>query len=124
MQSVKVYRMRNGSRSQVFDGKVAKTWWERMRGLLGSSALGEREALLIAPCSSVHTFGMGYDIDVAFLDKSGRVIKCREHLAPSGFAGAWRSRSVLETAGGALRKADIQSGDRIYWCERNDKNCD
>lgn len=115
MQSIKVYRMRHGSRSPVFEGKLATTMFDRLKGLLGSATLKEREAMVIVPCSSVHTFGMKYTIDVAFLDKDGRVIKCVERIRPGRFAASWRSRAALETAAGGLRHADIQTGDCIYW---------
>lgn len=121
MKNVKVYRMRNGARNVVFDGRLATSMWERMRGLLGTSVLGEKEARVIFPCSSVHTFGMGYAIDIAFLDKTGRVIKCIEKLAPRRFAGAWSSRTVLEAAGGSFRCADIKTGDQIFWCTRTEQ---
>ncbi|MCZ6804948.1 MAG: DUF192 domain-containing protein [Proteobacteria bacterium] len=51
--------------------KVSKTsnFVERMRGLSGSPPLKKNEGLLIVSCSSVHSFGMSYAIDLVFLDK-------------------------------------------------------
>lgn len=115
MQRVTIFRVRGAARRIVLTGRVAKTWRERLRGLLGSSMLGSNEAMVIAPCSSVHTFGMNYAIDVAYLDANGRVIKCVESVAPRRLSGAWRSRSVVETAAGALRRVDVRAGDRLYW---------
>lgn len=120
MQRVTIYRVRGGARSVVFTGNVAKTWRERLRGLLGSAKLSSHEAMVIAPCSSVHTFGMTYPIDVAYLDANGRVIKCVEGVAPRRLSASWRSRSVVETAAGALRRVDVRAGDRLYWKESLD----
>ena len=48
----------------------------RLRGLLGRAPawLGPCGVLVLAPCSSIHTFGMRLEIDVAFLDGSGTVL--------------------------------------------------
>ncbi len=55
---------------------------QRLRGLLWRPAcwLGVRGVLAIAPCDSIHTYGMAYPIDVAFLDSCGRVLLARRGL--------------------------------------------
>lgn len=112
---VVIHRVRGADRRAVFTGSVAITWRERLRGLLGSSLMGTDEALVLSPCSSVHTFGMKYAIDVAYLDARGQVIKCIEHMAPRRFSGAWRGRIAVETGAGGLRRADVRVGDHLYW---------
>ena len=64
---------------------------ERARGLLGrrSSRLGAGGLLVLAPCRSVHTFGMRQPIDVAFVDgHSG--------MPPRRMAGCRGARIVIE----------------------------
>jgi len=63
---------------------ISKTsnYLERMRGLLASPPLKENEGLLIVPCSSVHTFGMSYAIDLVFLDKQWIIVKTVRSLKP------------------------------------------
>ncbi|MDQ5816482.1 MAG: DUF192 domain-containing protein, partial [Actinomycetota bacterium] len=39
---------------------------EKVRGLLGTCRLSEGQALVIVGARQVHTFGMGYAIDVLF----------------------------------------------------------
>ena len=39
----------------------------RRKGLLGRDTLADRHALVLAPCGSVHTFGMRFPIDVLFV---------------------------------------------------------
>src|SRR5690606_32442088 len=58
--------------------------WSRMRGLLGRARLadGARQALWLVPCGSVHTAGMGYPLDIVFLDRGGRVLDCCEGVRP------------------------------------------
>ena len=48
------------------------------------------------PCSSVHTFGMGYPIDVAFLDECGIVIAARRRVGPCRMLGVPHAACVLE----------------------------
>ena len=42
----------------------------RTRGLLGRASLAPDHALVIAPCSAIHTFGMQFPIDVIKIDRS------------------------------------------------------
>lgn len=51
----------------------------RLRGLLMSPE--NNDVLMLAPCRDIHTFGMGYAIDVAFVDERGCIIQsCRDVL--------------------------------------------
>ena len=50
---------------------VASTFAQRARGLLGTQP--RPELLMIAPCHSIHTFGMRYPIHIAFFDECGNV---------------------------------------------------
>jgi uncharacterized membrane protein (UPF0127 family) len=63
--------------------KETHTFSERLRGLLGTSPDTLRfDALHIVPCKGIHTFGMTYAIDVAFLDRRRRVIRVKRNLLP------------------------------------------
>ena len=54
-------------------------------------------ALLIAPCRSVHTVGMRVPIDIAFLDREGRVLSTRRAVRPGVFwLSEHRAHAVLE----------------------------
>ncbi len=67
--------------------------------LLGLSHLDRAEAgdgLLIPRCSSVHTFGMRFALDLYFLDDEGRVILIRRKVLPRRFASGRRASAVLE----------------------------
>lgn len=66
----------------------------RLRGLLMSP---ESDAvLMLAPCRDIHTFGMKYAIDVAFVDECGCVIQsCRDVLPNRRIRNAHAS-AVLE----------------------------
>jgi uncharacterized protein len=67
--------------------------------LLGLALLDRERAgpgLLIPRCRSVHTFGMRFALDVAFLDRTGGVISRRSAVPPGRFAVDRRAAAVLE----------------------------
>lgn len=67
--------------------------------LLGLSHLDREEAgdgLLIPRCSSVHTFGMRFALDLVFLDRGGRPCSLRLGVPPRRFAWDRRASAVLE----------------------------
>jgi uncharacterized protein len=95
----------------------AATSWEKMRGLLGRPPLAEGEGLLIDACAMVHTFGMRYPLDLAFLDPGGRVCKLVPGLVPARCAGSLGADATLELAPGALDRLQIKVGDCLAWKE-------
>ena len=83
-----------------FRAKVARTFPERARGLIGTKELAPGEGLLIEKCNAIHTFFMSFPIDVYFLDGENRLIKAVKMVRPWSFLvwGGWRAAQVLETA--------------------------
>ena len=76
------YVLYSKSKNQVLlnDMKLAATYWERMRGLMGQQ-LSESEGLMIKPCNSIHSSFMRIAIDVLFLDVDMRVMRKIETLS-------------------------------------------
>lgn len=72
----------------------------RMRGLARLDDLPPDEALLIPRCSSVHTFGMRFALDLVFVDRRGRVVRVERDVKPRRLRWVPRARSVLETRSG------------------------
>lgn len=85
----------------------------RRRGLLQHDLLPDDTALIIAPTNAIHTFFMRFAIDVAFVSKSGEVLKLRRDMRAWRMAAAWRGFAVVELASGALDRADTRPGDRL-----------
>src|SRR6187399_910556 len=72
---------------------------DRRARLLGLSHLDREQAgtgLLIPRCSSVHTFGMRFSLDLYFLGESGEVVSVRLALPPRRLASCRRASAVLE----------------------------
>jgi uncharacterized membrane protein (UPF0127 family) len=89
--------------------------FERARGLLARPALGSGEALLLAPCSGIHTCGMRYPIDAAFLDRDGRVLRVASNLIPWRFARCAGSHAVVEWPAGDAERFQISTGTILKW---------
>jgi uncharacterized membrane protein (UPF0127 family) len=86
----------------------------RRRGLLGRQTLPAGFALILAPCSAVHTFGMAMAIDVVFAARDGRVVKVRERMPPNRLTAAWRGFATLEFPAGAVAAAGgLSEGDLL-----------
>jgi uncharacterized protein len=79
---------------------VARSFFARLGGLLALPRLRGGQALVLAPCNSVHTLFMRYAIDVVFIDKQGRVLDLVANLRPWRAAWCWRAHAAVELASG------------------------
>lgn len=87
---------------------VAESWLQRLVGLIGRRTLGQDDALLLAPCGSIHTMWMRFSIDVVFLDQGLNVLKTRENVKPFRFCVAPKgTHMVLELAAGNVKRTGI-----------------
>jgi uncharacterized membrane protein (UPF0127 family) len=85
----------------------------RRRGLLGRDAFEKGAALIIAPCSSIHTFFMRFAIDVVFVSRDGRVLKTYSTLVPWRMAFSLGAFAVIELPAGALSESETRRGDTL-----------
>lgn len=85
----------------------------RTRGLLGRDSLADGAALIIAPCSSIHTFGMRFPIDVVFVNREGYVLKTRANMPRGRLTGALRAFAVVELPAGAIARTGVWPGDKL-----------
>ena len=95
---------------------VADSWLRRLRGLLGRPRMRDGEGLLLLDCDSVHTIGMAYPIDVAFLDAEGTVVRSLDHLDPCRVGlGGPEAVHALELPAGRLVRTGTGPGVRLSW---------
>ena len=80
--------------------RVARTLFERMRGLIGTKHLPPGEGMLILKCNAIHTCFMSFAIDATFLDRQDQIVKVVRNIRPwRPFVwGGFRAVKVLETA--------------------------
>lgn len=73
---------------------VAARFRDRLAGLLVPRP--PNCLLLIAPCSSIHTFGMRFCIDVAFFDSQAVVLRTERNVAPGRVLRCSTAVGVME----------------------------
>jgi uncharacterized membrane protein (UPF0127 family) len=91
--------------------EIADSPRSKGRGLLGRD--GFEGALVIERCRWVHTLGMRFPLDVAFVDADGAVIKTlrmNRHRLGAPVIGA---RRVIEAEAGAFARWGLNVGDVI-----------
>jgi uncharacterized protein len=95
---------------------IANTHWTRLRGLLGlrSNDFRNGSGLWVVPCHGVHTLGMGFPIDVVYLDDAMTVIHVQGDLRPWRFAPVrTQAASVLELPCRTAAETQTAVGDKI-----------
>jgi uncharacterized membrane protein (UPF0127 family) len=93
--------------------RIADNFVSRALGLLVGTPLGPAEALLIAPCSSIHTFGMRYPIDVVFVDWDARIVRAHPRVRTGRIRIAPGAKAVLELCAGVAAQQGLAPGVRL-----------
>ncbi|MFC9076086.1 DUF192 domain-containing protein [Streptomyces sp. NPDC057062] len=91
--------------------EIARSAGARRRGLLGRTRI--EGALLLSPASAVHTLGMRFAIDVAYLDTALRVVTVRTMRPGRLGLPRFRARHALEAEAGAMERWGIRRGVRV-----------
>ena len=90
---------------------VASTRKARRRGLLGRQTF--EGALVLPRTRAVHTLGMKFAIDVAYLDADGTLLEvCAMRPWRLGLP-RWRARTVVEAQRGSFERWGLRAGDRL-----------
>lgn len=85
----------------------ASTLAARLLGLAFLRRMPPGHALFIPDCRSVHTFGMRFPIDVAFLDEAGRVIRVERAVGPRRVLLCRGAFAVLEARAGEIGRFSV-----------------
>jgi uncharacterized protein len=93
--------------------KIAERFWNRALGLLVGAWLDPAEGLLISPCSSIHTLGMRYPIDVVFFDREGRVLRVCADVRAGRMRFACGARGALELRSGVAAEHGLHPGVQL-----------
>lgn len=106
---------------------VARSFGDRLRGVLKHGVLQPDTALLISPCSSIHTFAVRFPIDALFLNAQLRILRVAPNIAP------WRIRwapsgtkHVLELRAGTCDALNLRPGTFVClrtYSEENQHAC-
>lgn len=82
----------------------------RIRGLIGVNKYDK--TLLLAPCNSIHTYGMLMSIDVAFVDENGVVASVYRDVEPRRLLRQVGAVCVLERMSNPYRPW-LSEGDEL-----------
>src|SRR3954451_18433884 len=80
--------------------REARGFRTRLRGLAFLHRLDGDDALLIRRCRSVHTFGMRFPIDVAFVDSEWRVAEIARDIGPRRVVTCRHAAAAIEVRAG------------------------
>ncbi|MBQ9022215.1 MAG: DUF192 domain-containing protein [Eggerthellaceae bacterium] len=76
--------------------RIFRSRTQRLRGLLGSEPTDD--LVMLVPCHDVHTFGMAYPLDLAFVDKHAKVIQSYRNVEPGSRLRCVQAQAVIERA--------------------------
>jgi hypothetical protein len=109
-------RVRNVTRGTVVAERAeeARSFGQRLVGLLGRASLPDDGGLWLEPCNSVHMAFMRFPIDVVFASAEGRVVAVVPNLAPWRVTRLYRgARVALELPVGAVARSGTAEGDHL-----------
>jgi uncharacterized membrane protein (UPF0127 family) len=84
---------------------LAASFRSRVLGLALLRDLPPDCVLRLPRCSSIHTFGMRFALDVTFLDREGRVLRLERGVGEGQVLRCDGAVEVLERRSGALRSS-------------------
>lgn len=100
--------------------RTADSWFDRLRGLIGSPALPAGEGLYLPGTNGVHMFFMSFAIDCLFLgtpraDGAQAVLAVRPNLAPWTGIVLWvrGARGAVEVPSGSAAASGVRPGDYV-----------
>jgi hypothetical protein len=95
-----------------------------VEGWLPRKEVQSDEALLIAPCAAIHTLGLRFSMDLAFLNAEGRVTKVVKSVKPNRAAFGALSNLLRPWASQCLelpegRSEGLRVGDEVEILRRD-----
>jgi uncharacterized membrane protein (UPF0127 family) len=91
--------------------EVAQTPLARWAGLLGRASL--EGALVLPRVRAIHTLGMRFTIDVAYLDRELRVLEVTLGVPPWRIGRPRLCWAVMEAEAGAFERWGLSPGDQL-----------
>jgi hypothetical protein len=101
------------------DAGIAKTFFERLTGLMFRRSISPEEALIFYNVSSIHMFFMRFPIDVLYLSKEMKVIKIKHSLLPWRMSGCFGAKITVELPAGKAKANLVKIGDTLEFISEN-----
>ncbi|GAA4029566.1 DUF192 domain-containing protein [Actimicrobium antarcticum] len=94
--------------------EIARSFWQRLIGLLGRRRLADDAGLLLVPCNNIHTAFMRFTIDAVFIDRAGVVLEIVPKLQPFRAAVVRAAHGCLELSDGGAARYGLHVGQRLW----------
>lgn len=117
-----IVRIRNRTTDTVLAtrARLARDFWSRLKGLIGTKDLNDGEGLVIMPCNGIHTMFMSFPIDVLYVDAEHRIVDIDIGIPPWKLSLPRRySRYVIELPAGTVIQTGTAVGDRLSLEQHN-----
>lgn len=92
-------------------GERANSYGERLRGLIAKRSYDG--AMLLPRTRSIHSFGVRFPMDVAFLDREMTVLATLRLRTWSMTLPRMKATQVLEAQAGSFERWGLRTGDRL-----------
>ncbi len=102
--------------------EVATSHRDKGKGLLGRDGL--EGAFVIPRCHWIHTLGMRFPLDVAYLDEAGVVIKIVRVARHRVGAPVLQAHTVIEAQAGAFERWGLRLGETVEVRAAHDRHDD
>jgi uncharacterized membrane protein (UPF0127 family) len=89
------------------------TTWRRMVGLIGARELAPSDGMWLEPCSTIHTMGMRFPIDVVLLNSEGRVVAIAPNVPPLRPFVSHRSTAIVVELPAGSAAQSVRLGDEL-----------
>ncbi len=94
--------------------RIARSFWDRGRGLMFHAGLDAGTGLVIDPCSSIHTMWMRFPLDVLYVSADGSVLRADSKMKPWRVGPLFvRGRYVIELPPGTIEQSRTEKGDKL-----------
>lgn len=96
------------------NARYASSFGDRLAGLIGKRFSSAMDGMVFDRCNAIHTFFMGYPIDVIFADEKYQVLKTVPAFpAWRPFLSCRKAYYVIELPAGTLEMTDTTVGDQL-----------
>lgn len=100
----------------------AVSWWMRLRGMIGRRFSSQLDAMCFKRCNAIHCSFMSCRIDVLFIDRSGRTVKCCNAVRPWAIAfGGSDAVTAIEFPAGKLQQCAVKPGDLVEFIQAEEE---
>ncbi|MDD5067855.1 MAG: DUF192 domain-containing protein [bacterium] len=98
----------------------ARTFRERLMGLIPYREWEKDDLLLFRHCRSIHTFFMHFPIDVIMVDRHDRIVRLEKGMKPGKvLVGCMGITCVYEARAGFIGRYSLQAGDLFPGTAKN-----